>query len=161
MRDIPQQIDVIGVPDFVKSWSAVSIPNFVYTVLDRWDREFGALPDSFYIVMCPQVEINARGGLPEGVHEYIDPRLRCRQFTGCHKPYFFAIFKGKDAHSRCLEVLQLLAWSEAYQVKLENERMVLIYQGSTEEPDDDGDREDEHTRFKNLISTGQLIQILE
>lgn len=160
MIKIPEKLEFIAIPDYVKSWSAASIPNFVHTVLDRWEREFGALPDTFCVVMCPQVEINSRGGLPDGVYEYIDPKLTCRQFTGCHKPYFFAIFLGANAMQSCIEVQESLAWSEAYQVTCKADRLILQYLGSTEDLEEETVNANPG-RLKELVSSGQIIRILE
>lgn len=114
MSSSPEQFEIQGVPPYVASWSAASIPGFIPAVLDRWQRNFGELPARFTLVMCPKVEINAVGGLPAGVMRRTNPRLRMQHFTGCHKPYLVLFHAGEGAEEWRREVQGLLAWSEGY-----------------------------------------------
>lgn len=116
MISASEQLEITGLPPHVGSWSAVGLPGFIITVLDRWQRNFGDLPDQFVLVACPQVEINAIGGLPFRVRELTDSRVRILHFTGCHKPYQIILLFGEDAEARREEIQKLLSWSEGYQV---------------------------------------------
>lgn len=117
MKTRPDQLEIHGVPPYVASWSAASIPGFVPAVLDRWQRNYGALPARFTLVFCPQVEVNAVGGLPAGVRERTNARQRLQHFTGCHKPYLVLFHAGADAEGWRREVQEQLAWSEGYAVE--------------------------------------------
>lgn len=163
MELVLNKTDVHGIPVYVESWAAALVPNLVSTALGRWEREYEKLPESFYMLICPQVEINARGGLPADIHEYIDPKLTCRQFTGCLKPYFIALFMHQSAEDRCLKTQQLLAWSEAYKVKIKDGDVILNFVACTEELDDEIDTEFSENKkiFQELISTGELMRILK
>ena len=66
------------------------------------------------MVLCPQVEIGARGGLPGRVIELTDARLRFLHFTGCHKPYAVFFHTGEDADTWRKQIQSLLCWSESY-----------------------------------------------
>jgi len=117
MKTRPEQLEIHGVPPYVASWSAASIPGFVPAVLDRWQRNHGELPPRFIMVLCPLVEVNSIGGLPAGVRERTNPRLRLQHFTGCHKPYIVFFHAGEDAEEWRREVQDLLSWSEGYAVE--------------------------------------------
>ena len=65
MQASTEQLEIEGVPPYVASWSAAAIPGFVPAVLDRWQRNYGKLPARFIMVLCPKVEVNAIGGLPD------------------------------------------------------------------------------------------------
>lgn len=108
--------EVIGLPPNVGSWSAIGIPGFVAGAVNRWVREQGRLPPQFVLIACPNVEINANGGLPIRVRELTNPRHRLQHFTGCHKPYLVIFLEGEDAEARRDEIQKWLAWSEGYQV---------------------------------------------
>ena len=114
MQTSPEQLEVQGVPPYVASWSAAILPGFVPAVLDRWRRNYGKLPAQFIMVLCPKVEVNAMGGLPAGVIQRTNPRLRMQHFTGCHKPYLVLFHCGEDAEEWRSEVQGLLPWSEGY-----------------------------------------------
>ncbi len=161
MDTVPAEVEITGTPNYVEAWSAARIPGFVPAVLKRWQREHGRLPARLYITLCPQVEINARGGLPDRVRELTDPRLRCRHFTGCHKPYFVILFTGEDAAERQAEVQQLLAWSESYAVSIEPERLRLEFLDATEDLDDEAEPARPGRTLQELLRTGELIHILE
>jgi hypothetical protein len=154
------QVRVEGVPDYVASWSAAKIPGFVAAVIKRWCRERGDLPRAFAMVVCPQVEINAIGGLPAGVVELTDPRLRCRHFTGCHKPYFVVFFTGDDADERRSNVQCLLPWSEGYRVELDDQSVVLQFADATEDVDLDTTRVKRHRTLRDLLETGELVGVM-
>lgn len=150
---------VEGVPAHVASWSVAGIPKFIPSVLERWRREFGPLPEGFCLLACPQVEINAAGGLPDTVRELTDPVLRCRHFTGCHRPYFVVLFLGPEALDRCRQAQARLAWSESYRVRLTEAALVLDFLDATEDLDDDGPSCG-GSRLKELLANGEIVNIL-
>jgi len=126
-------LEIQGIPQHVKSWSAAGLPRFVPAVLDRWRRNCGELPRRFVMVLCPQVEINAIGGLPDRVRELTSPRWRLQQFTGCHKPYLVLIHAGEDAERWRREVQGLLSWSEGYRVDITQDATRLQFIDAVEE----------------------------
>lgn len=135
MEAIPEHLEITGLPPYVGSWSAVGLPGFVIKVLNRWQRNFGRLPARFTLVACPQVEINAVGGLPNRVRELTDSRVRILHFTGCHKPYLIILLFGEDAEVRRAEIQQLLSWSEGYDVEFIDGTARLRFIEATEEND--------------------------
>lgn len=137
MQAIAQPLEIEGVPPYVASWSAASIAGFIPAVLERWQRSAGELPNRFVMVVCPQVEINARGGLPDRVRELTSPRQRYLHFTGCSKPYVVLLYSGDDPEAWRAEVQPLLAWSEGYQAELTPEVTRLKFIEAIEEFDDD------------------------
>lgn len=137
MEPVAEQLEIEGIPPYVESWSAASIPGFIPAVLGRWRHNCGALPPRFVMVVCPQVEINARGGLPDRVRELTNPRLRFLHFTGCHKPYVVLLYTGDDAEEWRVEVQRLLSWSEGYQAELTAGMTRLKFIEAIEERDDD------------------------
>jgi hypothetical protein len=153
-------IKVDGVPEHVASWSAAKIPGFVAAVIKRWEREYGELRRSFEMVICPQVEINAIGGLPAEVIELTDPRLRCRHFTGCHKPYFVAFFAGEDAAVRRAKVQTLLPWSEGYAVEVDDEAVTLRFVDCSEDVESEGDPARGVRTLRELLQTGELVSVM-
>lgn len=162
MKPLPRDVEITRVPSHVQAWSAARLPGFVQAVLGRWRREHGPLPEHLYMVVCPQVEINARGGLPAEVHAITDPRLTCRQFTGCHKPYFVALFHGVDAAEQCRRAQALLAWSEAYAVQIAPTAIRLRMEGYTEDLDaEEGPAAAPGRSLQELLRTGELVRILE
>ncbi len=154
-------VEIRDVPVYVESWTVAKIPGFVAAVLNRWQREHGELPARFHMAMCPQVEINAMGGLPSRVRELTDPRLTCRHFTGCHKPYLVVIFVGDDADSRRQQAQELLSWSEGYAVEKTESAVQLTFASCTEEVDHDQDPRRNARRLQELLESGELIRILE
>ena len=159
---VPDHLEIVGVPSYVESWSVAKIPGFVIAVLKRWRREFGELPAHFYVVMCPQVEINARGGLAAEVYELTDPKLRCRHFTGCHKPYSVIIFGGEDADQRRAGVQALLPWSEGYEVDLLGNAVRLRFVEATEDMEEPVAASPKPQRtLQQLLESGELVTILE
>ena len=161
MAPTSDTVEICGVPDHVESWTVAKIPGFVAAVLTRWEREHGVLPARFHMVLCPQVEVNAMGGLPLTVHELTDPRLTCRHFTGCHKPYLVVIFVGDDADSRRQQVQDLLSWSEGYAVDKTDSSVRLQFAGYTEEMEYADSPRPSARRLQELLETGELIKILE
>ena len=155
------RVEISEVPVYVESWTVAKIPGFVDAVLSRWEREHGELPTRFQMAMCPQVEVNAVGGLPSKVHEMTDPRLTCRHFTGCHKPYLVVLFFGEDADSRRQQVQELLSWSEGYAVEKTGAVVRLRYAGCTEEIDNESSQRPNRRRLQELLKSGELIRILE
>jgi len=135
MKTSPEQLEIQGVPPYVASWSAANIPGFVPAVLDRWQRNYGKLPARFTMVMCPKVEVNAIGGLPAGVVQRTNPRLRMQHFTGCHKPYLVLFHAGEDAEKWRSEVQGLLSWSEGYAAESVDGVMRLRFVDAVEELD--------------------------
>jgi hypothetical protein len=136
------------------------IPGFVPAVLRRWQRAHGPLPTRFVMVMCPQVEINAMGGLPPEVIELTDPRLRCRHFTGCHRPYFVMLFVGADAEARRRRIQGLLSWSEGYGVEIDRQSIKLEFAGAAEEVENRPENTARVRTLQDLLATGELVSIL-
>ena len=137
MESTPEQLEIIGQPPYIGSWSAVRLPGFIIKVLDRWQRNFGRLPSQFALVACPQVEVNAIGGLPARVRELTDSRVRILHFTGCHKPYLVILLIGDDAEARRAEIQKRLSWSEGYHVEFKDGLARLQFIEAIEENDDD------------------------
>jgi hypothetical protein len=137
MEPTPQRLEITDVPPYIRSWSAVGLPGFVIKALDRWQRNYGVLPSQFRLVACPQVEVNAVGGLPDRVRELTDSRVRLLHFTGCHKPYLIILLFGDDAEERRAEIQQWLAWSEGYRVELKGGTIRLQFIDAIEEIDSD------------------------
>jgi hypothetical protein len=135
MESNAKQLEITGLPPYVGSWSVAGIPNFVTSVLNRWQRNYGRLPPRFLLLACPQVEVNAAGGLPRRVRELTDPRVRILHFTGCHKPYLVIILLGADAELRREEIQQQLAWSEGYAVEFAEGMTRLEFLDAIEQPD--------------------------
>lgn len=161
MRTLPKQIDLVDVPPHVASWCVAKIPGFVLAVLGRWQRNHGELPERFTLVMCPQVEINALGGLPREVTELTDPRLRCRHFTGCNRPYFSVLFLGDQAEDWRARIQAFLPWSEGYAVELTEDAVRLCLRGATEDVAERDAREGRsRSRLRELLASGELVSIL-
>lgn len=138
MQAIVEQLEIEGIPPYVESWSAARIPGFIPAVLDRWRHNSDRLPTRFVMVLCPQVEMSAIGGLPDRVRELTNPRTRFLHFTGCHKPYVVLLHAGVDAQTWRAEVQRLLSWSEGYQAELTAGAVRLTFIEAIEERDDDG-----------------------
>jgi hypothetical protein len=120
MTSTSSQLEITGLPPYIGCWSAVGLPGFAFAIFNRWQRNYGTLPSRFVMVACPQVEINALGGLPSRVIELTDSRVRLQHFTGCHRPYLVILLLGEDAERRREEIQTLLPWSEGYEVNLMN-----------------------------------------
>lgn len=135
MESTQEQLEIVGMPPYVGSWSAVGLPGFITKVLSRWQRNFGRLPSQFGLIACPLVEINAVGGLPARVRELTDSRVRILHFTGCHKPYLVIILLGEDGAVRRAEIQKSLSWSESYEVKLKEGMIQLQFLDAIEESD--------------------------
>jgi hypothetical protein len=160
MEELPPQLEIVGLPAHVESWSVAKIPGFVLAVLKRWRRNQVHLPRTFSMLMCPQVEVNAVGGLPPRVVELTDPKLRCRHFTGCHKPYLVVLFTGEDAAERRMEAQAFLSWSEGYNVELTPDTVRLTFAAASEETAHErGDFPPPRT-IQELLATGELVSIL-
>jgi hypothetical protein len=154
-------LEVVGLPPHVAAWSVARIPGFVASALERWEREHGTLPGQFSLALCPQAEVNALGGLPEGLHALTDPRLRCRHFTGCHRPYLVILFTGEQAEARRSAAQALLPWSEGYRVSVGPGRVRLEFAEASEALDLGEDREAPRRRLRELLASGELLRILE
>jgi hypothetical protein len=161
MGPLPEQIEMNGVPPYVAAWSVAKIPGFVGAVFKRWQHERVELPHEFFLVMCPQVEINARGGLPPGVLAMTGPKLHCRHFTGCLRPYFVAIFAGEDAKERLARVQELLSWSEGYRVEITDQKIRLDFVHATEDLEEPAYTPAPQRSLQELLSTGELFKILD
>lgn len=135
MASTYEHLEILGLPNYIGSWSVVGVPGFVIAVLNRWQRNRGSLPSQFVLVACPQVEVNANGGLPPRVRELTDSRVRIQHFTGCHKPYLVILLLGEDAEARREEIQNLLAWSEGYEVELSEGTTRLRFIDAVEEND--------------------------
>jgi hypothetical protein len=158
---LPEHVNVVDLPPYVESWSVAKIPGFITGVLNRWQREYGELPHEFVIVMCPKVEINAKGGLPPRIYELTDPQLRCRHFTGCHRPYLVIIFTDEDAEKHRAEVQTLLSWSESYRVELADDRVHLRFAEAVEDLDNEPVSTKPTRKLRELLQTGDLVSILD
>jgi hypothetical protein len=134
MTTATDPLQIHGLPDHVASWSAARIRGFVAAVLERWRRHRGDLPECFTMVICPQSEISARGGLPARVRHLTSPRLRFQHFTGCHKPYLVLLHTGDDAGVWREELQNHLAWSESYQAHCADGLLRLDFIAAIEEP---------------------------
>jgi hypothetical protein len=159
-QTLPDRTEILDVPPHVASWSVAKIPGFVSAVLRRWQREHGRLPERFVMLMCPQAEINAMGGLPPRVVELTDARLRCRHFTGCHRPYFVVLFMGEGAEERRAQIQGLLGWSEGYGVEVTPSALRLTYAGATEDVAAMEDRGIRARTVRDLLETGELVSVL-
>ncbi len=137
MKSNAAPLEIEGIPVNVQSWSAARIPGFVPAVLERWRRNCRERPNRFVMVLCPQVEVHATGGLPGRVRELTNPRLRYLHFTGCHKPYVVLFHTGADADAWRSEVQQLLSWSEGYEAELSDGITRLKFIEAVEERDDE------------------------
>jgi hypothetical protein len=160
MDSLPERLEIVGLPPHVEAWSVARIPGFVLAVLKRWHRNRVELPRGFSVLMCPQVEVNAAGGLPPRVVELTDPKLRCRHFTGCHKPYLVAIFTGDDAEARRAEAQALLSWSEGYQAEITSDIVRLTFTECTEESPHDRSNVPPPRTVQDLLASGELVSIL-
>ena len=161
MAQLPDRVEVVDVPVHVQSWNVAKIPGFVLAVLSRWQPAHGDLPEMFYLTMCPQVEINPLGGLPRRVVELTDPRLTCRHFTGCNKPYFVVIFAGEDAQTCQQEVQERLPWSESYEAQITASALRLTFSGASEDLEEDGSGKKPRRTLQELLDRGDLVSILE
>ena len=139
MNSTSGQLEITGLPPYIGCWSAIGIPGFAFAILNRWQRNYGTLPSEFVMVACPQVEINALGGLPARVNELTDSRVRIQHFTGCHRPYLVILLLGEDAELRREEIQKLLPWSEGYHVDLMDGTTQLQFIEAIEEIDSDID----------------------
>lgn len=157
---LPETVELSDVPPHVASWSVAKIPGFVPAVLARWQREHGQLPNRFVMLMCPQAEINAKGGLPPQVVELTDARLRCRHFTGCHRPYFVVLFMGAEAEQRRAQIQGLLGWSEGYGVEVTPSVLRLTFAGATEDVATPDERDVRARTVRDLLRSGELVSVL-
>jgi hypothetical protein len=133
VKTATDRLEIDGVPANIASWSAAGIPGFLLAVLDRWRRNSGRVPDRFAMVLCPQIEIHAMGGLPARVRELTDPRLRFQHFTGCHRPYVILFHADEDAEEWREAVQGQLAWSESYQAEFADGVLRLRFVDAVEE----------------------------
>jgi hypothetical protein len=135
MMTINKGLEIANLPAYVQSWSVVNLPGFISNLLDRWQRNYGDLPDAFSLVACPQAEINANGGLPSRVIDLTDPRARIKQFTSCHRLYLVILIMGEHVAHRRRQVQQYLSWSEGYDVVLDDGVARLQFIEAIEESD--------------------------
>jgi len=135
MKSTSEPLKIIGLPPYIECWSAVGVPGFIFAILNRWQRNYGRLPSQFVMVACPQVEINAMGGLPARVSELTDSRQRIKHFTGCHRPYLVILLLGEDAEVRREEIQKFLPWSEGYHVDFKDGMTQLRFIDAIEEID--------------------------
>lgn len=159
MEKIPDRLELHDLPPYIESWAVAKVTGFVVAILERWRRAHPNLPEQFLLVMCPIAELNAQGGLPAKVYTLTDPRLTCRHFTGCSRPYYAMIFTGADAETRCGEIQQLLPWSESYRVAIQPDGVQLHFIAATE---DLGEPQFplQGRRVADLLESGELLQIL-
>lgn len=159
MNTLPDTVAIQGLPAHVESWAVAKVAGFVPAILKRWLRSHPELPTTFYLVMCPVAEVNTHGGLPARVHLLTDPRLTCRHFTGCSKPYYAMIFTGPDADARRAEIQTLLPWSEGYSVDITPDPIQLTFIDASEDIDTDL-RPVEARRIADLLESGELLKIM-
>ena len=127
MKTVSDQVAIQGLPPYVASWSCASIPGFVSAVLKRWQRNYGDMPSRFVMVLCPKVEVDAMGGLPERVRVLTNARQRVQHFTGCHKPYLVLFNHDEDAEAWREEIQGQLPWSEAYHAEIAHDMIQLEF----------------------------------
>lgn len=159
MDRIPERLEINAIPVHVTSWAVAKVPGFVPAILRRWHRSHADLPECFELVMCPVAELNACGGIPARVHELTDPRLTCRHFTGCSRPYYAMIFTGSDADLRRAEIQSLLPWSEAYAIDIDNDTVHMTFIEATE----DVELSQSVTPVRSiadLLESGELLKIM-
>lgn len=159
MHALPDTLDIQNLPRHIESWAVAKVAGFVPAILERWLRARPDLPSAFMLVMCPVAEINNHGGLPERVHLLTDPRLSCRHFTGCSRPYYAMIYTGADADARRAEIQTLLPWSEGYAVAILPDRIQLSFIDASEELDTEPYLSDGRS-ITDLLESGELLQIL-
>ncbi len=159
MDTLSDNVEIQGLPPYVESWAVAKVAGFVPAILKRWLRSHPDLPTEFYLVMCPVAEVNTLGGLPARVHLLTDPRLTCRHFTGCSRPYYAMIFTGPDADARRAEMQTLLPWSESYTVDIKKDPLQLIFIDASEDIDSD-QRPVEARRVADLLESGELLKIM-
>lgn len=135
MKSTSQQLEIMDQPPYIGSWSVIGIPGFANGVIKRWQRNYGRLPSQFVLVTCPQVEVNAIGGLPSRVRELTNARVRIQHFTGCHKPYLVIFLLDEYAEFRREEIQKSLSWSEGYHVEIKNNMTQLRFIEAIEEND--------------------------
>jgi hypothetical protein len=131
------QLEITDLPAYVQSWSVVNLPGFITKLLASWQRNYGALPDTFSLIACPQAEINANGGLPSPVIALTDARVRIKQFTSCHRLYLVILIMGEQVAIRRQQIQQYLSWSEAYDVVRDDGVLRLRFIEAVEESDCD------------------------
>ena len=133
MNSTAEQLEILELPPYVRSWSVAGIPGFVPAVLNRFQRNHGNLPSQFVLIACPQIEINAMGGLPSRVRELTDSRTRIQHFTSCNRLYLVILLLGDNSEVRREEIQQSLSWSEGYEVNLIEGATQLRFIEATEE----------------------------
>lgn len=135
MMTIHKGLEIANLPAYVQSWSVVNLPGFISNLLDRWQRNYGSLPDTFSLIACPQAEVNANGGLPSRVIDLTDPRARIKQFTSCHRLYLVILVMGAHVAQRRKQIQQHLSWSEGYNAVLDDGVLRLRFIEAIEESD--------------------------
>ena len=159
MDTLSDKVEIHGLPLHVESWAVAKVAGFVPAILKRWLRSHPELPTEFYLVMCPVAEVNTHGGLPARVHLLTDPRLTCRHFTGCSRPYYAMIFTGADADARRAEIQTLLPWSESYAVDIKQDLIQLTFVEASEDIDSDQEPV-EARRIADLLESGELLKVM-
>lgn len=161
MLKIPEKVEVSGLPPYIAFWSITRVDRFIPAILGRWKRERGGLYSAFFLLLCPRVEVNALGGLPNDVLDLTDPRQRLTHFTGCQRPYMAIMLAGEDADQRRARIHELLPWSESYWVEMDDAAIRLTFVDATEElPAQPVERCEPPTRFRELCSSGDIVRLL-
>ncbi len=150
------RLEITGSPP---PWSVTSVDKFVVTALQRAQREGGALPDDFYLTLCPWGERNAIGGTPVQVQEVTDPRFRIVHFTGCSRPYLVAILIGEDAAEQQQVAIKHLPWSEHYGVEMRNGTVRLRFIAYTEDPEEESEERAGARTLQDLFRTGEHAEL--
>lgn len=161
MLQIPENVEVSGLPPYIAFWSITRVDRFIPAILGRWHREHSGLRSGFFLLLCPRVEVNALGGLPGDVLDLTDPRQRLTHFTGCQRPYMALMLAGEDADQRRARIHELLPWSESYWVEIDEASIRLSFIDATEElVDQPGERMQSPRRFHDLCSSGEITGLL-
>jgi hypothetical protein len=148
-----ERLEVIGSPP---PWSVTGVDRFVVAVIQRAEREGGALPARFHMSMCPWGERNAVHGGAMEWHDVMDPRYRLVHFTGCGRPYLVVLLVGEGAEQRQRKAAQYLPWSEHFQVEIGDERIRLRFLSESEQPEIEPPEPLTERSLRELFRTGEL-----
>ena len=137
-------------------WSVTGVDKFIVSVIERAEREGGALPEEFFLSLCPWGERNAVSGGAVELRDVMDPRFRLVHFTGCGKPYLVVVLTGDDAANRQQIAMKYLPWSEHYRACLRGGIIEMVFVAEVEQPEIDSSEELEERRLVQLFQAGEL-----
>ncbi len=137
-------------------WSVTGVDKFVVGVIERAEREGGALPDSFFLSLCPWGERNVVDSGADELRDVMDPRFRLVHFTGCGRPYLVVVLTGEDAAKRQQIAMKYLPWSEHYRVCISGSVIELEFVAEVEEPEVDSGEQVGERRLVQLFESGEL-----